>query len=43
MYIVDIIKRYKLNTTIIHTKMTNNNNNNNNNNNKGGCGISVSF
>ena len=27
MYIVDIIKRYKLNTTIIHTKMTNNNNN----------------
>ena len=36
MYIVDIIKRYKLNTTIIHTKMTNNNN-------KGGCGISVSF
>ena len=41
MYIVDIIKRYKLNTTIIHTKMTNNNNNNNNN--KGGCGISVSF
>ena len=39
MYIVDIIKRYKLNTTIIHTKMTNNNNNNN----KGGCGISVSF
>ena len=40
MYIVDIIKRYKLNTTIIHTKMTNNNNNNNN---KGGCGISVSF
>ena len=42
MYIVDIIKRYKLNTTIIHTKMTNNNNNNNNNN-KGGCGISVSF
>ena len=41
MYIVDIIKRYKLNTTIIHTKMTNNNNNNNNN--KGGCVISVSF